>query len=553
MRGRDLDEQVVVVIAAVLACTAVAQWLGWRLHVPAIVFLLASGLIAGPITGALDPGETFGDLLSPFVSLAVAIVLFEGALGLGWKGVRAAGGTVWLLITVGAAITIAGSAVAAHYLIDVDWDMAVLVAVVLVVTGPTVIGPIVRALGLHGRAGRLLEAEGTLIDPLGAVITVLYFQAAFQGGRGGSAMVARLVTTIGIGTGIGLMAAVLLVLAMERYLIPEHLESVTTLAVVVCAFAAANEVRVESGLVAVTAMGVALASQSRVAVGRVLEFNETLRILLVSALFLLLGASIESGTLRELEWRNLAFLAALVIVVRPLSVFVATLGSNLSRPERTFVAATAPRGIVAAAVASLLALQLQDIGVADSQVLVSATFTVIAGTVLLSGLGSRYLANRLGLIDSDRRAMVVLGANPFARQFGSSLEAQGARVRLIDLDRRELSAARMDGLPANRGTILASETWAEAGILDAGCFVAMTSSDELNTLASRQASDVLGRRHVFQIPPGRPEHEAWWTMPAGTFARAPVWEGRDVRPPRRAARHGLEHHGDQAHPEVRPR
>lgn len=514
-----MHNELILVVAGVLAGGVVAQWLGWRLRVPAIVFLLAGGLVVGPVTGALDPDHVFGDLLFPSVSLAVAVILFEGALGLGWKGVRAAGNTVWLLLTVGAAVTLAGTGFVARHVLDIDWDLALLLAAVLVVTGPTVIGPIVRSIGLHGRLGALLESEGTLIDPIGAILTVLVFEAAFAAHDGAAEITVAILATFGSGLLIGLAGAALLIVAFRRFLVPDQLHNVTTLATVIVSFAVANELRDEAGLVAVTVMGIALASQSSVPVRHVLEFNETLRIVFISGLFLLLGARIEADTLREFEWRNIAFLIALVVIVRPLSIWLSTLRSGLSRNERVFLALTAPRGIVAAAIASVFSLRLAELGVENSQILVSATFTIIGGTVLLSGLGSRPLAIRLGLVEPGRDIVIVLGANPVARAIATALDAQGAPVRLVDLDRRELAAARMTGLLAHRGSVFADETWDQVGLNKAACFIAVTPSDELNTIAARHAAAVLGRKQVFQIPPGRREHRTWWNLPTGTFAR----------------------------------
>ena len=520
-----MHEDIVTVVAAVLAGGVLAQWLGWRLRVPAIVFLLAGGLVAGPLTGALAPDETFGDQLFPVVSLAVAVILFEGSLGLGWRGVRAAGATVWKLLTVGAVVTVLGTTIAARTLLHVDWDLAVLLASVLVVTGPTVIGPIVRSIGLHGKVASILEAEGTLIDPLGAILTVLVFEALFSTHASNGPIVLQVIETLAIGLAAGLLAAAVLVELLARYLIPDRLHNVATLALVIASFAAANTLRPESGLVAVTAMGVALASQRRVPVHHVLEFNETLRILFISALFVLLGARIEPETLRSLEWRNVAFLAALVLVVRPVGVLLSTIGSPLRTNERVFLAATAPRGIVAAAIASVFSLQLADIGVENSQVLVAATFTVIAGTVVVSGLGSRLLARRLRLVEDDRTTIVVLGANRVARSFAAALDQHGADVRLVDLDRQQIGAARMDGLYAHRGSVFADTTWDAAGIKQAACFVAITGSDELNVLAARQAAAYIGRRNVFQLVPRRPEHAHRRALPSGTFARPLFAEG----------------------------
>jgi NhaP-type Na+/H+ or K+/H+ antiporter len=513
-----VEQDIVTAVAAVLVAGVAAQWLGWRLQIPAIVFLLAGGLLAGPVTGLLDPDRLLGDALFPLVSLAVAVILFEGALGLGWRGVREAGSTVWKLLTVGAFVTFAGTTLAARFLLDVQWDLALLLAAVLVVTGPTVIGPIVKAIGLRGRVAAILESEGTLIDPIGAILTVFVFQALFASEHGGS-IVDDVVTTFGIGAGIGLAAAALLYLALHRFLLPDELHNVATLAVVISAFAVSNHLREESGLVAVTVMGIAMAAQSRVPVRRVLEFNATLRILFISGLFVLLGARISSETLRQIEWRNIAFLAALVLVVRPLCVLVSTLGSRLGREERLFLALTAPRGIVAAAVASLFSFRLAEAGVEGSQVLVSASFTVIGGTVLLSGLVSRRLGMRLGLIASGRGTVIVLGANPFATEFAAALQDHDVPARLIDVDPQRLSGARMKGLPTQRGSVISDATWEAAGIKDAASFVAMTQSDEINALAVRHAAEVLGRKQVFQLAPRRPEHEVGKQLPVSAVAR----------------------------------
>jgi CPA1 family monovalent cation:H+ antiporter len=416
-------------------------------------------------------------------------------------------------------VALVGIALSARWALAVPWDLAALLACVLVVTGPTVIGPIVESLGPTGRVGTILEAEGTLIDPLGAVLTVIVFQATF-GASGSVGSVALGITlTLAVGGAVGVLAALVLVVLLARYLLPDRLHNVGTLALVVGAYAGANLLRPESGLVAVTAMGVALATQRRVEVRHVLEFNETLRILFISGLFVVLAARVDRSTLASIEWRNLAFLGLLVLLVRPLAVLLSTVRTDLPSAERIFLAATAPRGIVAASVASVFSLRLVDHGVPGAQILLSATLTVILGTVLLSGVASRPLATRLGLIGVDDDVIIVLGANPVAREFADALVRHGADVSMVDLDRRELSAARMSGFATHHGSVIADGTWQRAGVARATSFVAMTASDELNTLASRQAGAVLGRKKVFQLAPVRPEHDSWWSLPAGVVAR----------------------------------
>ncbi len=518
-RTSVVDAEIFATVAAVLVAGVVAQWAGWRLRIPAIVFLLLGGLIAGPVTGVLEPRAVFGDLLFPMVSLAVAVILFEGALELGWSGLRHAGRTVWTLVTLGAAITVAGAAVTARYVLGVEWDISILLATILVVTGPTVIGPILRSIGMRGRAAHVLQAEATLIDPLGAVFAVLVFEALFASDQDRSGVVANLALTLVAGAAIGVVVAALVIVVLARRLIPDQLDNPAVLAAVFAAFACADAVRAEAGLVAVTAMGFVLAAQQRVVVRHVLEFNETLRIIFVSGLFILLGAAIETATLGSLEWRNVVFLAFLVVVVRPLAVALSTIRSPLRWQERVFIGLTAPRGIVAAAVASVFSLALSEQGLPGSQVLVSATFTVIVGTVLLSGLGSRALATRLGLVDPTRSTVVVLGANLLGRELARSLEEHDVPVIVIDIDRDNLSAARMDGLGTYSGTVLADDTWNSVELEHAAAFVAVTPNDELNTLAVRHAGAILGRSAVFQTVPHRREHQRWSVLPVGTFGQ----------------------------------
>ncbi|MGA1244091.1 MAG: cation:proton antiporter [Ilumatobacteraceae bacterium] len=513
-----MHSDVALVIAGVLAAGLVAQILGWRLRVPAIVFLLAFGLLAGPVTDLVHPDDVFGDALFPTVSIAVAIILFEGSLAMGVAGIRTAGRTTITLLTVGSVITFAGVAVAARFVLDVEWRVAYLLAAVLVVTGPTVIGPIVKSLGLHGRLGMILEAEGTIIDPIGAIATVVVFQSFFESSD--SSVAETLLTTFGIGVGAGLIGTAILVFVLWRLLIPDELHQVLTLTVVVSTFAVSNHYAHEAGLVAVTVLGFLLASQKRVSVRHILDFNETLRVLFISGLFILLAARIDRATLTDLEWRSILFLIVLVVIVRPVSVAGATIGVGLTRAERIFLAATAPRGIVAASIASVFALRLSEEGVPGAQIVLSATFTVIVGTVLLSGLGARPLARRLGLLGDDGAHVVIVGSNDFTMALAEVLGREGVSSLLVDADRLSSQRARMRGLDSWSGSIFSGQDVHEVGLDRASVFLAATSNDELNALACRMAAETLERRHVFQLPPSRPSDSEIGRISLGLFGRS---------------------------------
>lgn len=513
-----MHSDVALVIAGVLAAGLLAQILGWRLRVPAIVFLLAFGLIAGPISDLVHPDDVFGDALFPTVAIAVAIILFEGSLAMGVAGIRTAGRTTLTLLTIGSVLTFTGVSVAARFVLDVEWRVAYLLAAVLVVTGPTVIGPIVKSLGLHGRLGMILEAEGTIIDPIGAIATVVVFQSLFESSD--ASVLETLTSTFAIGIGAGVLGTAVLVIVLSRLLIPDELHQVLTLTVVVTTFAVSNHYAHEAGLVAVTVLGFLLASQNKVSVRHILEFNETLRVLFISGLFILLAARIDRATLTDLEWRSVLFLLALVLVVRPLSVLGSTVGVGLERAERIFLAATAPRGIVAASIASVFALRLAEEGVAGAQIVLSATFTVIVGTVLLSGLGARPLARRLGLLGDDGTHVVIVGSNDFTMALAEVLGREGVSTSLVDADRLNSRRAKMRGLDSWSGSIFSAQDVHEVGLDRASVFLAATSNDELNALACRMAAETLERRHVFQLPPSRPSDSEIGKISLGLFGRS---------------------------------
>ena len=496
---------VVLAVAAVLAVGVAAQWLGWRVRVPAIVFLLAAGLVAGPLTGLLEPDELFGDLLFPFVNLAVAVILFEGALGLTPARLRSAGRTVFLLLTVGASITMVLTAAFAHQILGVTWSLAWLIAGVLVVTGPTVIGPLVHSLGLRGRVASVLEAEGTLIDPIGAILTVFIFQVFFEGGDGGS-VPAEMLWTFVAGVALGLVGAWLLTVSLGRFIVPDELHNVATLAMVILVFALADAAQPEAGLVAVTVMGVALASQTRVEVQHVLEFNETLRTLFISSLFILLGARISSDTLRLVEWRNVAFVAVLVLIVRPVAVAVSTVGSGLSRNERGLRRRHRPTG-------DRRRRHRVDLLPAARR----------PGDRRVTGPG-------VGHVHGDRRHRAALGSgSPSARpppgphrRFpppGRGPRDQRRRRRPRRGPRRA-GGPRAAPQPRPQGgvvgpsvrpagaarSVLDEAVWEQMAEDRVGSFVAVTANDEANAIACRRAGPLVGRRNVFRLASDRKEH-----------------------------------------------
>ncbi len=491
------------------------QWLAWRLQVPSILLLLGLGFLAGPVLGLLQPDALFGDLLFPIVSLSVGLILFEGGLSLRLGDLRHIGGSLWNLVTLGALVTWALATWAAQTLLDMPLSTALLLGSILVVTGPTVVGPLLRHVRPVGKVAAVAHWEGIVIDPVGAVLAVLVFEAIgaahadsfVQAARG---VVLPLVETAVIGTVIGGLAAFAALQALRRYWVPDYLQNPVLLMAVSSAFVLSNLVREESGLFTVTLMGVLLANQRAVPVQHIVEFKENLRVLLIASLFILLAARVSFAEFRELGWRGLVFVGFLIVVVRPLAVLVSTLGSSLNLRERAFLAWLAPRGIVAASVASVFALRLGDAG----RGLVPATFLVIALSVAVYGLTLPFVARRLRLSNPSPQGVLFVGAHPAARAIAKAVKGAGFPVLLVDNNAGHVSAARLEGLPTAFTSILSEHALNLLDQSGLGRLVAMTSDDEVNALATLHFREVFGRAELYQLPPRRAGSRRTDTAPA---------------------------------------
>ena len=487
-------------LAGVVVLGVGAQWLAWRLALPSVVVLLAVGFLAGPVSGLLSPDRIFGELLFPFVSLSVALVLFEGGLSLKIAGLRETGPALWRLVSVGMVVTWCLSSLGAWLLFDMPPALTVLLGAILVVSGPTVIGPMLRHIRPVGRSGPVARWEGIVIDPIGATVAVLVLEAIGPGQTGLALHLsgetgAALVRTVLAGGGLGLAAAAVLVLLLKRYWIPDYLQSPVTVGFVAGCFAACNHLQHESGLLAVTVMGVILANQRFVVIQHIIRFKEDLTVLLTSVLFILLAARVETKALADLGWQSAVFVAWLILVVRPAAVFLSTMGTPLSWADRVFLAWLAPRGIVAAAVSSVFAFRLGPAAAG----LVPATFVVIVGTVVVYGLTTPWLARRLGIAPANPQGVLIVGAYAGARAIAAAIHKHGFRVLLVDTNPANVSAARLEGLPSYLGSIVSEAAAEETDLGGIGRLFALTRNDEVNSLAVLHFGEIFGRREVYQL------------------------------------------------------
>lgn len=513
----------------------IAQWLAWRLQIPSILLLLGFGLCLGI---AISPDHVFAQLaggdesvgpkfLFPIVSLSVAVILFEGGLTLRWKELGDGASVVFRLIVVSSVITWLLTALLSHYLLGFSWQLAWLLGAVLMVTGPTVVGPLLRQIRPNRGVSSVLQWEGILIDPVGAVAAVLVYEVIAHGEFSWWNTSVIVLETMAIGIVLGSVAAVLLVLALSKYLIPDFLHGVFFLVVAIAAYWVSNLMREESGLVTVTILGICLANQNRVSVEHVLEFKEHLRVLLISCLFIVLGSRLQLSALAEIGVVGVPFVLLLVFLVRPLSVYLGTLGQAWNRKEKLFVGLVAPRGIVAASVASVFGLKLADLMdpenptdvFAKAELLAPVTFMVILGTVTMCGLGAGPLARRLGLADANPQGILFAGASTWVREIGLALRKFDIRVLLVDTNFGNVSAARLAGLDARCGNILSEHVQEEEDLAGIGSFMAVTPSDEVNTLAAMEYVHVFSREHVYQLASSGKSHGRWQSIPENRRGR----------------------------------
>ncbi|GAA4880768.1 sodium:proton antiporter [Ferrimonas pelagia] len=466
------------------------------MKLPAILPLLLTGLILGPATGALDLEQLLGDLLFPIVSLAVAVILFEGSLTLRFSDLQDQSAMVRNLVGPGALITFSLAAVSAWWLMALPAGIAALLGALVVVTGPTVIGPLLRSIRATPKIATILHWEGILIDPIGALLAVLVFEYLVVSQTEAWQVFALTVAT---GLMIGALSGVLMAQMLKRRLLPRYLETVGTLLLMLTAFGISNELMHESGLLTVTVMGIWLANTRDLDLEPIIEFKETLSILLISALFILLAARLTPADIRLLDWRAGLWLAGLLLVARPIAVWLSALGTDVTLKERLLIGWIAPRGIVAAAVSALFALKLEQSGIAGSEPLVALVFMVIVATVILQSVFTGTLVKWLGLQAPDRNGYLIFGANPFATAVAEALHKMEVPILLSDTNWDNLSNARMRGLPVYYGNPVSEHADNAMDLSLLRRVLILSPYRQLNTEVAYHYQDLFGEDKVYRL------------------------------------------------------
>jgi len=488
-------------LALVLVSAVGCQWLASRLRLPALILLLGCGLLLGPVSHLLVPAVQFGDLLMPVVKIGVAIILFEGGLNLHFHELQGNGRAIRRLSTVGIpAAWLLGSA-ASHYIGGLPWPIAALFGAIIVVTGPTVILPLLRHARLKQKPAALLKWEGIVNDPLGAVLAVLVFQWILHGSTDPQQVLFDLgmLALAGVaGIGLGYFTG----WAFRSGQVSEHLKGPLLISLVPPLYVLSNHLLEEAGLLAVTLMGLTIGNMQLPSVTELRRFKEYVTLILVSVLFVVLSANIDPQSFQLLTLRSLALIAALLFVVRPLAILIATQGTELGWRERLLPAWIAPRGIVAAAVAGVFAPELAAHNVPGAELLVPLTFSLIVVTVVIHGLTIAPWARLLGLANPSHHGLLVVGASPWSSELCRLLHELGVTVLLVDSAWQRLRKARLAGVPVYYGQLLSpeAETSLELGQLDT--LLALSDNDAYNALVCTARAGEMGWQKVFQLPQG---------------------------------------------------
>jgi len=489
--------QIVILAVASIA----AQWFAWRLHIPAIIFLLAIGFVLGPMTHAVEPELLLSDLFEPAISAAVAIILFEGSLQLHLKELRETRRAVRHVIFLGAPIGWALISLAAHYIAGLEWPVAVTLGGILIVTGPTVIMPMLRQARLSPGVGGILKWEGIVNDPLGVILAILsyeYFVATTEGQAGMGFFLENGTTLIAV-IFVSFLLARLIKFLFERGHMPEYLKAPFLLSAVLTLFFACNMLLHESGLIAVTILGLTLTNIHTASIEDIKRFKETITLLLVSGVFILLTANLDVRVLMDLSWQSMVFVAALLFVIRPLTFLLCSFGTHMSRQEILLAGLIAPRGIVCAAMAGVIGPLLVEAGFEDGNKIVPIAFAVVVISVVLHSLMIKPLAQKLKLTSKEMNGVILAGVMPWSIQLAEILQSRNVPVMLVDDDWNALAKARLADIPVYYGELLSEETEFVLEFNKYNTLIAATPNSAYNALVLEKFGYEYGRERVFHV------------------------------------------------------
>ena len=504
----EIPSNITLLIIFTVASGIASQVVAAYLQIPAIVFLLLFGILVGKDGLGLVHPNLLGSGLEVIVSLFVAPILFEGGLNLELRELGRVSGSIRNLVTIGTLITLIGGGMAAHWLGEFPWPIAFLYASLVVVTGPTVVGPLLKQVSVDRQVATLLEGEGVLIDPIGAILAVLVLNIVLNKGAAPIGLFRDLVVRLGMGTTIGAVGGWLLGFSLKRAkFLSEELANLVVLAALWGMFGLAEVVRSESGLMATVVAGIVVGAAEIPELRLIRRFKGQLTMLGVSVLFILLAADLSLASVVALGWGSILTVLSLMFLVRPLNILICTWNSQLNWRQKMFVSWVAPRGIVSASVSSLFAILLTQKGINGGDSIKALVFLTIIVTVLSQGLTARFVAQFLGITSNAATGAVIVGSNPLSRLIGKIFKERGESMVLIDTNEESCKQAEKEGLQAYKSSALDVNVLEEAGLESVGTFLAMTNNGEVNLVLAQRAAEEFKPPRVLAIYPKSPQQK----------------------------------------------
>ncbi|MFP4496046.1 MAG: cation:proton antiporter [Halochromatium sp.] len=497
-----MSDNLTEILALLVVIGIAVQWIGWRLQIPAIILLSLSGLLVGPVFGLFRPSEALGDAYQPLINLAVAAILFEGGLSLHFAELRQAASVVNRLVTIAVALSLALTAAAAHWIGGLSWAVALIFGAIMTVTGPTVILPLLRQARLKRRPASYLKWEGIVNDPIGALLAVVLFDYVTSTGAGPSPLdeaLLRMASGVATALFLGGVGGWLLGRAFLSGKVPEYLKGPLALAAAIGVYTLSNLVLHEAGLIAATVLGIVLGNMNLPSIGEIRRFKEYIAILLVSCVFLLLTADLDPQIMAAMDWRSGALVAVVILIVRPLAVWISTIGVGMPWQERALVGWIAPRGVVAAAVAGVFGPALAERGFAGAEQLLPLVFTLILLTVVLHGFSLGWMARRLRLSTQQRGGLIIAGGSAWSNGLAKALHEREVPVIVVDNAWHRLRSARLAGVPVYFGELLSEHAEYALELGAYGTLLAASNNDSYNALVCAHFAPGLGTQKVFQL------------------------------------------------------
>lgn len=488
-----------------------SQWIGWRFKIPAIVFFLIFGFIAGPGLHLIEPEALLGDLLQPLTSLAVGIILFEGSLNLHFKEIKKARAAIRHFTIIGAPVAWILTAASAYYIGGIQFEVAVTMGALLIVTGPTVIMPLLKNARLVERPSSILKWEGLINDPIGAVLAVLCYEFFLHQANGDlniTGFVSTIFLKILIIGALSYVVGRVLGKVFNHGLIPEYMKAAALLSFVVMFFVICNEILHESGLIGVTVLGITLANMGLTSLEDIKKFKETISMMLISGIFIILTARMDPSILFNIDWRGILFIASILFVIRPITAFCSSIGTQMTWREVILTGWIAPRGIVAAAIAGIMGPLLLQAGFDDGAQMLPLVFAIVLITVFAHGLSAKPLGKRLGLTHPEKDSLIIVGASAWAIQLAQTLKSRDIDVLIADKNYYALKQARLADVQTYYGEILSEETEYNLELAKYNALLSVTNNPAYNSLVCTHYSHEFSRESTYQfLPHEEDEHE----------------------------------------------